>query len=87
MDKQKQISLLRNKKRVGQVLEVMIEAKNETRKQWVGRTSQNITLNFSAPEEVTLALGSYVSTRVTAAFPYSLVGELVPEAQGNPHGS
>ena len=87
MDKQKQISLARNKKRVGQVLEVMIEAKNETRKQWVGRTSQNMTLNFTAPEEVTLALGSYVTTRVTAAFPNSLVGELVTEAQGNPQGS
>ena len=87
MDKQKQISLLRNKRRVGQILEVMIEARNETRKQWVGRTSQNMTLNFTAPEEVTLALGSYVTTRVTAAFPNSLVGELVTEAQGNPHGS
>ncbi len=87
MDKQKQISLVRNKKRVGQTLEVMIEAKNETRKQWVGRTSQNMTLNFTAPEDVTLLIGSYASTCVTAAFPNSLVGELVTEAQGNPHGS
>ena len=77
MDKQKQISLVRNKKRVGQVLEVMIEAKNETRKQWVGRTSQNMTLNFTAPEDVTLSIGSYASACVTAAFPNSLVGELV----------
>ena len=77
MDKQKQISLVRNKKRVGQVLEVMIEAKNETRKQWVGRTSQNMTLNFTAPEDVTLSIGSYASVCVTTAFPNSLVGELV----------
>jgi tRNA-2-methylthio-N6-dimethylallyladenosine synthase len=76
MEKQRQISVAQNKKRMGQVLEVMVEAKNEARKQWVGRTSQNMTLNFTAPEHMQLSIGSYVATRVTAAFPNSLVGEL-----------
>jgi len=80
MEKQRQISMVRNRKRVGQILEVMVEAKNETRKQWVGRTSQNMTLNFTAPEGIQLRVGSYVAARVTAAFPNSLVGELAPEA-------
>ena len=27
----------------------MVEGKNEARAQWIGRTSQNKTLNFTAP--------------------------------------
>ena len=28
----------------------MVEGKNDARGQWIGRTSQNKTLNFTAPE-------------------------------------
>ena len=28
----------------------MVEGRNEARKQWIGRTSQNKTLNFTAPD-------------------------------------
>jgi tRNA-2-methylthio-N6-dimethylallyladenosine synthase len=54
---------------------VMVEARNEARGQWVGRTSQNKTLNFTSPNA--LYPGSYADVRVTASFPNSLVGEMV----------
>jgi tRNA-2-methylthio-N6-dimethylallyladenosine synthase len=57
----------------------MVEGKNEARAQWIGRTSQNKTLNFTAPEGSTLEPGYYVAARVTAAFPNSLAGEMVVE--------
>jgi tRNA-2-methylthio-N6-dimethylallyladenosine synthase len=59
---------------VGQTLEVMVEGKNEARGQWIGRTSQNKTLNFTAARE--LNNGEYVNVRVTNSHPNSLVGEL-----------
>jgi tRNA-2-methylthio-N6-dimethylallyladenosine synthase len=75
-DKQKQIGALRNKRHVGQVLEIMVEGKNEARGQWVGRTSQIKVMNFTAPAGIEVKTGSYVPVRVTANFPNSLVGEL-----------
>src|SRR6202045_4826761 len=78
MARQKEIQIARYKKYIGTILEVMVEGKNEARKQWIGRTSQNKTLNFTAPEEVaTPAVGSYVQVRATTSFPNSLLGELV----------
>jgi len=73
-EKQKQIQSRNNQKHVGEVLEVMVEGHNPARGQWVGRTSQNKVLNFTAGEG--LASGSYAQVRVTQAFPNSLVGEL-----------
>ena len=74
-DKQKQIGARRNQRHVGQVLEVMVEGKNPARGQWIGRTSQIKVMNFTVPERVELATGSYVPVRVTGSFPNSLVGE------------
>jgi tRNA-2-methylthio-N6-dimethylallyladenosine synthase len=42
-----------------------------------GRTTQNITLNFTAPEKANPAVGSYANVLVTKSFPNSLVGEMV----------
>ncbi len=75
-DKQKQVGAHRNKRHVGQVLEVMVEGKNPARGQWVGRTSQIKVMNFTVPTGVELATGSYVNVRVTGSFPNSLVGEM-----------
>jgi tRNA-2-methylthio-N6-dimethylallyladenosine synthase len=76
MAKQRELQIKRNKRYIGEVLEVMVEGHNESRQQWIGRTSQNKTLNFTAPLEEKLGLGSYISVLVTASFPNSLVGEL-----------
>jgi tRNA-2-methylthio-N6-dimethylallyladenosine synthase len=77
MAKQKEIQILRYKKYIGDTLEVMVEAKNEARQQWIGRTSHNKTLNFSAPQKFKLEPGSYVKVKATQSFPNSLLGELV----------
>jgi tRNA-2-methylthio-N6-dimethylallyladenosine synthase len=74
---QREIQRLNYKKHMGQTIEVLVEGKNEARKQWVGRTSQNKTLNFSVLNEVVPSLGSYAPVLTTATFPNSLLGEMV----------
>ena len=75
LERQRSIQQKRNQKHLGESLEVMVEGRNEARAQWVGRTTQNKTLNFTADRN--LELGSYVPVRVTTAFPNSLVGEMM----------
>src|SRR5580693_965682 len=77
MTRQKEIQIIRYKKYIGEVLEVMVEGRNDARKQWIGRTSQNKTLNFTAPETTAPKAGMYVPVRATTSFPNSLVGEMV----------
>jgi len=77
MNKQKEIQSARYKRYIGTITEVMVEGRNEARGQWIGRTSQNKTLNFTAPEAKTPRIGSYVQVKATASFPNSLLGELV----------
>jgi len=77
MERQRQIQKISYTRHVGEIAEVMVEARNEARGQWVGRTTQNKTLNFVAPAAVEPPVGSYANVRVTASFPNSLVGEMV----------
>src|SRR6266498_324587 len=77
LERQRTIQQRRNQKHLGEQVEIMVEGKNEARRQWVGRTSQNKTLNFTAQDSCSLELGSYAPVRVTTALPNSLVGELV----------
>jgi tRNA-2-methylthio-N6-dimethylallyladenosine synthase len=77
MAKQKEIQITRYKKYIGTISEVMVEARNDARNQWIGRTSQNKTLNFTAPDSAIPTIGSYVPVKATTSFPNSLLGELV----------
>ena len=77
MERQREIQKASYKRHIGEIAEVMVEARNDARGQWVGRTSQNKTLNFSAPIGGNPSIGSYTNVRVTASFPNSLVGEMV----------
>ena len=77
MARQRDIQIARYKKYIGTIQEVMVEGKNEARAQWIGRTTQNKTLNFTAPASSQPKVGTYVPVRATASFPNSLVGELV----------
>jgi tRNA-2-methylthio-N6-dimethylallyladenosine synthase len=77
MARQREIQILGYRKYVGQKCEVMVEGKNPARGQWIGRTSQNKTLNFTVAGLPEPGMGSYVPVLVTASFPNSLVGELV----------
>jgi tRNA-2-methylthio-N6-dimethylallyladenosine synthase len=77
MTRQKEIQISRYKKYIGQRYEVMVEGKNQARRQWVGRTSQNKTLNFTLGAADEPTVGTYVPVLVTGSFPNSLLGELV----------
>jgi tRNA-2-methylthio-N6-dimethylallyladenosine synthase len=76
-ERQREIQRVNYEKRIGQTFEVMVEGTNEARGQMIGRTSQNITLNFTAPEVAVPAVGSYVNVVVTRSFPNSLLGVMV----------
>jgi tRNA-2-methylthio-N6-dimethylallyladenosine synthase len=76
-NRQREIQRPNYEKKVGRILEVMVEGRNEARGQIVGRTSQNVTLNFTTGENIVPAVGSYVNVLVTRSFPNSLVGEMV----------
>ena len=76
-EKQREIQRERYKRHIGQTIEAMVEGKNDARGQWIGRTSQNKTLNFTTVEGQNVSVGSYVQVLVTTSFPNSLVGEMV----------
>jgi tRNA-2-methylthio-N6-dimethylallyladenosine synthase len=76
-EKQREIQRRRYQRHVGQIQEVMVEGKNEVRSQWIGRTSQNKTLNFTTPLSVVPEVGSYIPVVTTGSFPNSLLGEMV----------
>ena len=77
MERQRDIQKRRNGRHLGQRIEVMVEGKNEARGQWIGRTSQNKTLNFTVLDGAAPGIGSYVATLVTGSFPNSLLGQMV----------
>ena len=77
MARQKEIQISRYRKYIGRQCEVMVEGKNQARAQWIGRTSQNKTLNFTVKGSEEPKVGSYVPVLVTGSFPNSLLGELV----------
>jgi tRNA-2-methylthio-N6-dimethylallyladenosine synthase len=76
-EKQREIQRRRYQRHIGQVIEVMVEGRNQSRGQWIARTSQNKVLNFTVREGMSPELGSYVSVVTTASFPNSLLGEMV----------
>jgi len=80
-ERQRAIQIRRNAELVGVVEETMAEGYNHATGQWIGRTSQNRTLNFThalvpTPNGQTL-VGTYLPVRVTRAGPNSLAGEAV----------
>ncbi len=76
LEKQRAIQIRRNSDLIGTVEEVHVEGRNDALGQWIGRTSQNRTLNFTHREAGGEPLtGKYLPVRVTRAGPNSLVGE------------
>jgi tRNA-2-methylthio-N6-dimethylallyladenosine synthase len=81
-ERQREIQLRLNSKLIGSEQEALVEGFNSTTGQWIGRTSQNRVLNFTAQprEDGTVperkgVIGSYVPVRVLRAGPNSLAGE------------
>ena len=77
-ERQRAIQIRRNAAAIGTVQEVLVEGRNHALGQWIGRTSQNRTLNFVADGAgAEVFIGRYLDVRVTRAGPNSLVGESV----------
>jgi tRNA-2-methylthio-N6-dimethylallyladenosine synthase len=79
-ERQRAIQLRRNGQYVGRTEEVHVEGFNAATGQWIGRTSQNKTLNFlhpqfPAPATTGTLVGRYLDVLVTRAGPNSLAGE------------
>ncbi len=76
LERQRAIQIRRNAATIGEVREVHVEGRNEALGQWIGRTTDNKTLNFThcGPEGSGLT-GTYLPVRITRAGPNSLVGE------------
>jgi len=75
-EKQRAIQIRRNAELIGGIQEVLVEGRNQALGQWIGRTSDNRTLNFSHPDTNGNSLiGKYLPVRVTRSGPNSLVGE------------
>jgi tRNA-2-methylthio-N6-dimethylallyladenosine synthase len=75
--RQRELQRTSYKRHLGQKIEVMVEGKNATREQMIGRTSQNKTLNFTVDGLAEPGVGSYVQVEVTQTFPNSLLGKMV----------
>ena len=75
-ERQRAIQIRRNSALIGEVEQVMVEGRHESLGQWIGRTSQNRTLNFAGRDAEDL-IGNYADVLVTRAGPNSLVGEAV----------
>lgn len=81
-EKQRAIQIRRNAAYVGNQEEVHVEGFNKATGQWIGRTSQNKTLNFTdatlaEPRGEATFVGKYMDVLVTRAGPNSLAGESV----------
>jgi tRNA-2-methylthio-N6-dimethylallyladenosine synthase len=78
LERQRSIQIARNAAYVHRVEDTMVEGWNKATQQWIGRTSQHKTLNFSHPfGEAAGLLGRYLPVRVTRGTPHSLAGEPV----------
>jgi tRNA-2-methylthio-N6-dimethylallyladenosine synthase len=79
-ERQRAIQMRRNGSYVGRTEEVHVEGYNLATGQWIGRTSQNKTLNFHdvklpAPVEGQTLTGEYLEVLVTRAGANSLAGQ------------
>jgi tRNA-2-methylthio-N6-dimethylallyladenosine synthase len=77
MAKQREIQTTQYERYIGTNCEVMVEGRNDARRQWIGRTSHNKTLNFTAPQTADPKPGTYAPVLVIGSFPNSLLGEMM----------
>jgi tRNA-2-methylthio-N6-dimethylallyladenosine synthase len=77
LERQREIQRINYSKHIGEIIEVMVEGTNPARGQIVGRSSQNIPVNFTCSQPIAPAPCSYQCVQITGAYPNSLVGESV----------
>jgi tRNA-2-methylthio-N6-dimethylallyladenosine synthase len=83
-EQQRSIQMRHNGRYLGKREQVHVEGYNKATNQWIGRTSQHKTLNFTdaavpAPAGADTLTGKYLDVLVTRAGPNSLAGESVFE--------
>src|SRR5215469_12162626 len=72
-EKQRGIQIRRNAALIGSIKEVLVEGRHASLGQWIGRTSDNRTLNFTHPAgDAGDLIGQYLPVRVTRSGPNSL---------------
>jgi tRNA-2-methylthio-N6-dimethylallyladenosine synthase len=76
-EKQRAIQIRNNAELIGDIQEVLVEGRNQALGQWIGRTSDNRTLNFTHQNDSNDPTGRYLSVRITRSGPNALVGESV----------
>lgn len=77
MNRQREIQRESYSRHLGSILQVMVEGANETRGQIIGRSEQNVTVNFTPATPIHPAVRSYAKVKITKTFPNSLAGEQV----------
>ena len=75
LERQREIQRHSYARHLGRAAEVMVEGHNSARGQIVGRTSQNLTVNFTTAQPILPAVASYQIVKITQTFPNSLAGE------------
>ena len=81
-ERQRAIQIRLNSDLVGTAEEAFVEGYNQATGQWIGRTTQNRTLNFTdanhpSPQSGDTLVGKFLNVRITRAGPNSLAGEAV----------
>jgi tRNA-2-methylthio-N6-dimethylallyladenosine synthase len=80
LEAQEAICLRRNRALVGQTVEALVEGESKVKGRLSGRTIHHRLVHFASTD---LSLvGQYVPVRVTEALAHSVVGELLPESEG-----
>jgi tRNA-2-methylthio-N6-dimethylallyladenosine synthase len=77
LGRQREIQRGNYAKHLGKFMEVMVEGQHLSRGQVIGRSSQNIPVNFTCAQPIAPAPGNYVQVKITDTHPNSLVGEAV----------
>ena len=80
MQLQQEISLENNRKRIGEICEVLVEEGPDEENGYLGRTSQDAAeidnaVIFSSRKK--LEPGTFVRVKITDAFDYDLTGEVL----------
>jgi tRNA-2-methylthio-N6-dimethylallyladenosine synthase len=77
LEHQREIQRVSYRRHIGEIVEIMVEGRRESRGQFMGRSTQNKTVNFTTTQPIAPAPGSYLPVRITVSHPNSLVGEAV----------
>ena len=71
---QNELQLQRNRSRIGQEVEILVERRGKYERQWFGHSRGHLGVIVESADELT---GRFVTARVVRAMEHTLFGELV----------